>query len=183
MASLAMPSEVHVVFDFETTGLDVAKGEEIIEIGAVPIIDGIVREDCAFHSLIDPGKPIPRDSTAIHGIGDEMVRGKPQIDVVLPEFLRYLGPQDLVAQNADFDMGFLLAGCRRFELKPPPGKVSCTMLMSRQVFPGERRHSLDEICRRLSIEVGGRHRSIDDVLLTAKAFLLLRERLATRKAK
>ena len=142
----------------------------------------MVREDCAFQALVDPGRPIPEQSTAITGITDDMVRGKPQLEVVLPEFLRYLGAHELVAQNADFDLGFLQAGCRKLELKVPPGKVSCTMLMSRQVFPGERRHSLDEICRRLEIPVGGRHRSIDDVLITARAFILLRERLAKRGA-
>ena len=146
----------------------------------MPIIDGVVREDCAFHALVDPGKPIPRESSAIHGISDEMVRGKPAVDLVLPEFLRYLGGHEIVAQNAEFDMGFLLAGCKRLELTPPTSKISCTMLMSRQVFPGERRHSLDDICRRLAIEVGTRHRSIDDVLLTAQAYLQLRDRLASR---
>lgn len=174
-----MPSEVIIVFDFETTGLDPAKGEEIVEIGAVPIIDGVVREDCAFQSLVDPDKPIPKDASAIHGISDEMVRGKPRIDVVLPEFLRYVAGNSLVAQNAEFDVGFLMAACRRLELAPPPGTISCTMLMSRKAFPGERRHSLDDICRRLAIQVGGRHRSIDDVLLTAQAYLLLRKRLGS----
>ena len=172
-----MPYQIAIVFDFETTGLDAARGDEIIEIGAVPIIDGVVREDCAFHTLIDPDRAIPKDSSAIHGIVDDMVRGKPRLDVVLPEFVRYLGRHDLVAQNAEFDVGFLKAGCKKLELSHPPGKVDCTMLMSRQVFAGERRHSLDEICRRLEIEIGNRHRSIDDVLLTARAWLHLAARM------
>ena len=50
------------------------------------------------------------------------------------------------------------------------------MLMSRQIFPGSRKHGLDRICERLDIEIGNRHRSIDDVLLTAQAFLKLRVR-------
>jgi DNA polymerase-3 subunit epsilon len=177
-----MPSEVLIAFDFETTGLEPDKGDEVVEVGAIPIIDGVVREDCAFHALVDPDRAIPPDSANVHGITDDMVRGKPRIDVVLPELLRYCGRHDLVAQNAEFDMAFIDAYCRKLELAKPSGKLTCTMLMSRQLHPGERRHSLDDICRRLRIEVGTRHRSLDDVRLTAHAFLALRERLATRRA-
>jgi DNA polymerase III subunit epsilon len=178
---VGMASEVLIAFDFETTGLDPEKGDEIVEVGAIPIIDGVVREDCAFHALVDPDRAIPPDSASVHGITDDMVRGKPRIDVVMPEFLRYCGMHDLVAQNAEFDMAFIQAYCRRLELEKPQGRLTCTMLLSRQLHPGERRHSLDDICRRLRIDVAVRHRSLDDVLLTAKAFLVLRERLATRR--
>ena len=157
--------------------MDAAQGERIVEIGAVPIIDGTIREDCAFQVLVDPDRPIPADATEIHRITDDMVRGKPRIEVVLPEFLRYVGPHPLVAQNAEFDMGFLEADCRRLELPMPKGRVHDTKLMSRQIHPGDRRHGLDDICRRLKVTVGNRHRSIDDVLITAQCFLALRERL------
>lgn len=184
MATAATDSpEIFIVFDTETTGLDAKGGDELIEIGAVPIIDGELREDCAFQSLIDPDRPIPPDSTRVHGITDEMVRGKPRVEVVLPEFLRYCGGHPLVAQNASFDLGFLEAACARLEKDMPTGEVHDTLLLSRQVFPGARRHSLDDICYRLDIEVGTRHRSIDDVLYTAQAFLKLRERIAEKAAK
>lgn len=178
--SMRSDSEVLIVFDLETTGLDPSEGHEIIEIGAVPIIDGKVREDCAFHALVDPDRPIPPDSSRVNGITDDMVRGRPRIDVVLPEFARYCGPHPLIAQNADFDLGFLEACCRRLELPRFCSKLHDTMLMSRRIFPGERRHGLDDICRRLAVAVGNRHRSIDDVLLTAQCFLVLRERLVER---
>ncbi len=175
--------EIFIVFDTETTGLDATGGDELIEFGAIPIIDGELREDCAFQSLIDPDRPIPPDATRVHGVTDEMVRGKPRLELVLPEFLRFCGPHPLVAQNAKFDMGFLQAACTRLEKAMPTGEVHDTMLLSRQVFPGARRHSLDDICYRLDIEVGNRHRSIDDVIYTAKAFLKLRERIAEKQAK
>ncbi len=172
-------SEVIIGFDLETTGLEPSR-ETIIEIGAVPIIDGVVREDCAFHSLVDPDRPIPPDSTAIHGITNEMVRGRPRIEVVLPEFLRYVGAHALLAHNAEFDMGFIAAACRKLELTPPAGTVHDTLLMSRRAHANERKHDLDSLCRRLKLDVGTRHRSIDDVLLTCRAFLLLREALGQR---
>ena len=170
-------SEVIIGFDLETTGLDPAR-ETIIEIGAIPIIDGAEREDCAFHSLVDPDRPIPGDATAVHGITNEMVRGRPRIEVVLPEFLRFVGEHSVLAHNAEFDMGFITASCRRLELTPPPGKMHDTLLMSRRAQPGERKHDLGSVCRRLRVDIGTQHRSLDDALLTARVFLLLREMLA-----
>jgi DNA polymerase III epsilon subunit len=180
MAGTADADDVFIVFDLETTGMKPQEGHEIIEIGAVPILDGRVREDCAFVSLVNPDRLIPEDARAVHGISDEMVREAPRIDVVLPEFLRYCGAHALVAQNAEFDVSFLRAACGRLELAPPPGPVHDTMLLSRQLYPGEKRHGLDDICRRLGLDIGRRHRSLDDVRLTAQAFLMLRERLAKR---
>ena len=173
---------IFVVFDLETTGMKCEDGHEIVEIGAVPIIEGRVREDCAFQALVDPDRPIPAEATAVHRITDDMVRGRPRLDVVLPEFLRYVGSHDLVAQNAEFDMAFVRHGCSRLGLDEPSCRVHDTLLLSRRLHPGERRHSLDDICRRLEVDVSGRqrHRSIDDVLLTAEAFLRLCSRLAER---
>jgi DNA polymerase-3 subunit epsilon len=181
MHSPPLADGVFIVFDLETTGLEAEKGDEIVEVGAVPIIEGRVRPDCAFQALVDPDRPIPAAASGVHGITDDMVRGRPRLDVVLPELLRFVGPHALVAQNAEFDLGFVRAGCRRLGLTLPPGRVHDTMLLSRRCHPGERRHGLDDICRRLRIEVTGqRHRSIDDVLLTAEAFLRLAARLAER---
>jgi len=171
--------DVIIAYDLETTGLDAASCE-IVEIGAVPIIDGRIREDCAFHALVDPDRPIPSEATAIHGITDEMVRGRPRIELVLPEFLRYAAGHELLGHNLEFDQGFIHAACRKFELRAPAGRVHDTLLLSRQLHPGERRHALDDTCRRLGIDIGNRHRSLDDVLLTCRAFLSIRERLAAR---
>jgi DNA polymerase-3 subunit epsilon len=182
MSTPALAGDVFIVFDLETTGLDAEKGDEIVEFGAVPIIEGRLRPDCAFQALVDPDRPIPAEAAAIHGISDDMVKGRPRLDVVLPEFLRYVGGHALVAQNASFDLGFLRAACDRVGLALPPGAVHDTMLLSRRSYPSERRHGLDDICRRLRISTEGkqRHRSIDDVLLTGEAFLKLIERLAER---
>ncbi len=103
------------------------------------------------------------------------------MEVVMPEFLRYCDGHDLVAQNAEFDMGFVGVACRRLELESPTGQVHDTKMLSKQLFPGARKHNLDDICYRLEIDVGQRHRSIDDVLLTARAFLAMRKRLAERR--
>jgi DNA polymerase-3 subunit epsilon len=180
----ALP-DIVIVFDLETTGFKPDEGHRIIEIGAVPIIEGKIREDCAFQSLIDPDRSIPAESTRVHHITDEMVKGQPHIDVVLPEFLRYCGEHAVAGQNViRFDLPFVAAACGLLDLKPPPGAVLDTLPLSRQLFPGARKHSLDDICYRLDIDAAGaqRHRAIDDVLLTAEALLRLSSRMAEKAA-
>ena len=94
-----------VAFDLETTGTKPQK-DMIVEVGAV-LFDG----SCAvrsYGSLINPGLPIPPDASAVNGITDEMVRGKPGIADILGEFADFCGDLPLVAHNAPFDFKFLL---------------------------------------------------------------------------
>lgn len=93
--------------DTETTGL-LPIMPRLVEIGAVRFrLDG--RELATFQVLINPEVPIPLDVQHGHGITDCMVRGKPTIEHVLPQFIELLGHRDtfLLAHNAPFDLGFL----------------------------------------------------------------------------
>jgi DNA polymerase-3 subunit epsilon len=93
-----------VAFDLETTGLD-PKRERIVEIGAVKFDRrGPIGR---FSVLIDPGIPMPAEASRINGITDAMLAGKPSLDEVLPDFLRFIGDAFLVAHNAPFDCSFL----------------------------------------------------------------------------
>ncbi|HCM26291.1 MAG: hypothetical protein A2Z99_00885 [Treponema sp. GWB1_62_6] len=102
-----------VAFDLETTGLDCRK-ERIVEIGAVRFDRrGPIGR---FSVLIDPGVPMPADASRINGITDEMLKGKPSLDEVLGDFLRFARDAVLVAHNATFDCGFVDAAlAERFE--------------------------------------------------------------------
>ena len=96
-----------VAFDLETTGLH-STFCKIIEFGAVRFrVDGTELD--RIERLVDPGCPVPRDATAVHGITDDMLRGQPSIEKVLPEFVQFLGSPDtiLLAHNTSFDLGFL----------------------------------------------------------------------------
>lgn len=170
----------YVVFDFETTGLSPWAGDEVIEIGAMKIFGNQIDEGNLFHTLINPRRPIPPEATRVNGITNDMVAGAPCLAEVLPKFLDYIGSAWLVAQNAKFDMSFLMKYLVQANIRREM-EVYDTVHFSRRAFPDENRHNLDKICERLGLGVNqtDRHRSLGDVKLTAHAFLALRDKLGT----
>src|SRR4051812_36446666 len=105
---LSLEFDEFVVFDLETTGLSPWGGDEIIEIGAMKLFGNEIDEVNIFHSLVNPRRLISEEATKINGITNEMVAGAPALDEVFPKFLEFVGNAWLVAQNAKFDMGFLM---------------------------------------------------------------------------
>ncbi len=159
----------YVVFDIETTGLSPEK-EEITEIGAVKIVEGVVTD--TFSQLINPGKTIPPKITELTGITDDMVKDKPTIDMVLPEFLTFCGDATIVAHNAGFDTGFIRQKATRLGLSFH-NKINDTLRLSRELFPEAGKHSLDAVCNRLGVSLENHHRAVDDATATAEVFLKL----------
>ncbi|MBI2646375.1 MAG: 3'-5' exonuclease [Deltaproteobacteria bacterium] len=96
----------YVIFDFETTGLDADKDDEILEIGAIRL-KGTEPTGEVFSSLVNIQKKIPEKVKAIHGIQDKELEGKPPIEEIFPKFLNFLGNKILIAHNAEFDLSFL----------------------------------------------------------------------------
>lgn len=164
----------YTVFDTETTGLNPTQGDEIIQIGAVRIVNGrLLANDC-FEQLIDPRRDIPGASIAVHGITPEMVAGKPTIDAVLPAFHRFAQGSVLVAHNAAFDLRFLQlkqqqAGVR-FDAQP----VLDTLLLSALAQPQQESHALEAIAVRFGIAPPTRrHDALGDAIVTAQVLLRL----------
>lgn len=168
---MALKDLSYVVFDLETTGLYPDQGDEIIEIGAIHV-EGMQCVEKTFHSLVNPGKPIPPSATAIHGIKDKDVADAPTIHTVIPQFLQFAGNRIWVAQNARFDLGFIVNKLKQLQMPLKQTVVVDTIGLSKMIFQYETSHNLDKIMSRLGIaKTGDRHRSIDDSRYTALALI------------
>jgi DNA polymerase III subunit epsilon len=170
LEQLSLASLAYTVFDTETTGLDPSGGDEIIQLGAVRMVNGRVLRSEVLDHLISPKRAISPDSYAIHGISDDMLRGKPPIEDVLPSFYRFAKGTVLVGHNAAFDMRFLALneGASGIRFDQP---VLDTLLLSAVVFPDHIEHSLDAVAGRLGVSILGRHTALGDALVTAEVFL------------
>jgi DNA polymerase-3 subunit epsilon len=162
----------YTVFDTETTGLEPSKGDEIIQIGAARIVNNRLLRQETFNQLVDPEIPLKPESIPIHGITEDMVRGQPNIDAVLPAFHAFCEDTVLIAHNAAFDMRFLQLKEERTGIRFTQ-PVLDTLLLSAVVHPNQESHKLDVILERLGITIGTRHNALEDALATGEVFLKL----------
>ena len=162
----------YTVFDTETTGLEPSKGDEIIQIGAVRIVNGRLLRQETFDQIVDPEIPLKPEGIPIHGITEDMVRGQPNIDVVLPAFHEFCEDTVLSAHNAAIDMRFLQLKEERTGIRFTQ-PVLDTLLLSAVVHPNQESHKLDVILERLGITIGARHNALEDALATGEVFLKL----------
>lgn len=163
---LALPRNF-VAFDLETTGLKPVQSQ-IIEIGAVKVIDGRMAE--TWQCLVHPGCRIPPDITRLTGITDDMVGLADPVERVLPEFLDFLADLPLAAHNIRFDMSFLLADARRMGLAIPNACVD-TVTVARRCFPGLYNHKLGTVARHLGVLGDAEHRGLEDATVVARIML------------
>nr|MBL8411695.1 DNA polymerase III subunit epsilon [Dechloromonas sp.] len=160
----------YTVFDTETTGLEPSKGDEIIQIGAARIVNNRLLRQEVFDQIIDPEMPLKPESIPIHGITEDMVRGKPNIDIVLPAFHEFCEDTVLIAHNAAFDMRFLQLKEDRTGIRFSQ-PVLDTLLLSAVIHPNQESHKLDVILERLGIHIDTRHNALEDALATGEVFL------------
>ncbi len=162
----------YTVFDTETTGLEPSNGDEIIQIGAVRIVNNRLLKQEIFNQIVDPERPLKPESIPIHGITEDMVRGQPTIDIVLPGFHAFCEDTVLIAHNAAFDMRFLQLKEERTGIRFTQ-PVLDTLLLSAVVNPNQESHKLDALLERLGISIETRHNALDDALATGEVFLKL----------
>jgi DNA polymerase III subunit epsilon len=169
----------HIVFDVETTGLRPAAGDEVVALAAVRVVNGRILTMESVEWLINPGRAIPAESVRFHGITDAMVKDKPPLAVVLPEFRRLARDAVLVAHNAAFDLTFLnrASGDGSGGFANP---VLDTLLLSAFLDDEETDHSLDAITARLGLAIENRHNALGDSLATAAILLRFIDRLEAR---
>jgi len=163
-----------VVLDTETTGLDPATGDRVIEIAAIELVN-LMPTGKTFHVLLDPEREVPEESTRVHGFTTEMLRGKPKFADVLEDLLGFLAQDPIVAHNAPFDFGFLDAELARIGLPPlDRARMVDSLALAKKRFPGLP-NSLDALCRRFGIDNSMRtsHNALLDVKLLAQVYLEL----------
>lgn len=111
---LELAKKRFVALDLETTGLDDVD-DQIVEICAVRVENGKITS--VYNQLVDPGIKMPIEATAINGITDEMIAGKPKIYEVMPDLLYFFSNDVVAAHNAGFDVRFILQACMRYRFK------------------------------------------------------------------
>ena len=161
MAESPPAPRTFVVVDLETTGLDPLV-EGILEIAAVRLEgDRVVG---TWQTLVNPGPgvEISEASHAIHGITAAMVADAPGVAEALRAFEAFLGDAPLVAHNAPFDVGFLNRARQGLGAGPLPNAAFDTLEMAREVFPDQRSHKLESLCRLLGHDANGFHRAAAD---------------------
>jgi DNA polymerase-3 subunit epsilon len=163
-----------IVLDTETTGLDPADGHRIVEIGAVELFNHLPTGR-SFHEYINPGRPMPAEAEAIHGLDDAFLADKPPFAAVADAFAGFIAEARLVIHNAAFDLRFLNAELARLGRDPiAEARVVDTLAMARARFPGAPA-SLDALCRRFGVDTSARekHGALLDSELLAAVYLEL----------
>ena len=164
-----------IAFDLETTGT-VPGVDQIVEIGAVRFVNGQV--EAVFSTLVDPLRSIPPGASAVNGITDDMVKGKPTIDTLLTSFAEFCGDDHLVAHNASFDAQFVLADLKKHEMTAPRGVILDTLSISRKVFPGLPNYKLGTLVQHLKIPTTDFHRAEEDATYCGKLFQEMTKRIS-----
>jgi len=163
-----------IIFDTETTGLSPAGGDRMVEIGCVELVNR-VETGRTFHSYFNPGRPMPSEAEAVHGLSDRFLSDKPNFHERCEELLEFIGDSPMVAHNASFDFGFInheLGACGRPLVCT--SRMVDTLGIARQKFPGAK-HSLDALCTRFGVDRSQRikHGALLDAQLLAQVYVEL----------
>ncbi|TXR53576.1 DNA polymerase III subunit epsilon [Reinekea thalattae] len=161
-----------VILDTETTGLNPKKGDRIVEVGCVEMVERKLTGR-HYHEYINPERDIPAEVVAVHGIDNERVKDCPKFRDIAVGLWQWLEGADLVIHNAAFDMGFLNAEFERFAKEQGqtfvPLESACgvidTLKIARDKHPGSK-VSLDALCKRYGID--NSHRTLHGALLDSE---------------
>lgn len=163
----------YVVFDLETTGFSPVK-DEIIEISALRVRDGVVKEE--FSMLVNPNMPIPWAASRVNGITDEMVQDAPQLSEALAAFLDFAGEEVLVGHNIhSFDLPFIYEGARKALCRQVYNDYVDTLYFAKTCIPQLGHYKLTDISEHFGIATKGAHRALADCHMNQKCYEKLLE--------
>ena len=170
-----------IVLDTEPTGLEVALGHKIIEIGAIEMID---RKFTGrhFHKYLNPEREIDDGAKEVHGITEAFLADKPKFADIWEDLERFLDGAELIIHNAVFDISFLDSEIRSLVRQglAPQRKIEdfCgvidSLAIARQKHPGQKLN-LDALCRRYAVDNSQRqlHGALLDAEILADVYLLM----------
>ncbi len=165
-----------VAVSIETTGLSEFE-HEIIEIGAVKMINGVISDQ--FQRYVKPKKELPESVSELTGISNEMVAMAPNIEKVLKEFLSFTQDHILVAHNADFTMRFLKEATHELNIAFSP-KWMDLLSASQALFPEFRKYNLHALCNRFGIPTVPWDTQVDEAKACAHLYRTLMGELEER---
>ncbi len=167
-----------IFYDTETTGID-KKNHAIIELAAYD-----PERNRTFDELIDPGMPIPSEATAIHGISDDMVAGKPSFQNIAEKFVAFCeGPVILIAHNNDaFDFPFLQSEFAKHSVSFPFEATFDTLKWARRYRGDLPRHTLQILREAYGIPANNAHRALDDVMVLYEVYRGMLDDLSIEEA-
>ena len=163
-----------IVFDTETTGVNPAAGDRMVEIGCVELVNRC-ETGRSFHAYFNPGRSMPSEAEAVHGLSTIFLSDKPLFADRCGELLDFIGDAPLIAHNASFDFGFLNAELGQCGRDPVClTRMICTLMMARAKHPGAK-HSLDALCTRFGVDRSARvkHGALLDAQLLAQVYVEL----------
>jgi DNA polymerase III subunit epsilon len=163
-----------IVLDTETTGMDPAAGDRIVEIGCVEL-ENHIPTGKTFQVYINPEREVPYEATAVHGLTNTFLKNKPVFSQIYSDFLHFIGDAKLVIHNAEFDMKFINWELQNIGAPSVAwNRVIDTVAMARKKFPGSPAN-LDALCRRFDIDATERvfHGALLDSELLSEVYLEL----------
>ncbi|WP_424628803.1 DNA polymerase III subunit epsilon [Bradyrhizobium sp. SYSU BS000235] len=161
-----------IVLDTETTGLDPLRGDRLVEIGCVEMVNHMPTGQ-TFHVYLNPERDMPQEAFAVHGLSSEFLADKPLFAAVVEDFLAFIGDAPLVIHNASFDVGFINAELDRVSLAAiPRDRLVDTLTLARRKHPGVS-NRLDDLCSRYAIDNSRRtkHGALLDAELLAEVYI------------
>lgn len=163
-----------VVLDTETTGLDPTKGDRVVEIGCVELLNHIPTGQ-TFHVYINPERTMPQAAFDVHGLSDQFLADKPVFAKIADDFRAFIKDARLVIHNAAFDVNFLNAELSKLgHPRINDADVLDTLALARRKHPMGP-NSLDALCARYGIDNSRRtrHGALLDSEILAEVYIEL----------
>jgi DNA polymerase-3 subunit epsilon len=164
-----------VALDLETTGLD-RRAAAIVSAAVVPFVGGVPRRPL-IDSFVNPGRPIPPASQAIHGITDATVRDSPPASAIVRKIVEACSGRVVVGHSTGFDLSIIDREARAAGLPRLSGPTLDVGRLAAALHPGWGCLSLEQLCRRLGVPVIGRHTAAGDAVTAGAVFLKLLPRM------